>query len=79
MGWKEPLYAAKVESIKNSCSAGHVVGDEFEINTHKTGGICGYCYHDLFPPRSWPCAWAARSPGGTPTSSHTSAPTGTTS
>jgi len=49
MGWKEPVYVAKVESIKKSCSAGHEVGDEFELNTHKTGGICGYCYHDLFP------------------------------
>lgn len=46
---KEPIYLAKVESILKSCSAGHKVGDEFEINTHKTGGICGYCYHDLFP------------------------------
>lgn len=49
MGWKEPVYVAKVESIKRSCSADHEVGDEFELNTHKTGGICGYCYHDLFP------------------------------
>lgn len=49
MGWKEPVYVAKVESIKRGCSAGHEVGDEFELNTHKTGGICGYCYHDLFP------------------------------
>jgi uncharacterized repeat protein (TIGR04076 family) len=49
MGWKEPVYVAKVESIKESCGAGHEVGDTFEINTHKTGGICGWCYHDLFP------------------------------
>jgi uncharacterized repeat protein (TIGR04076 family) len=49
MGWKEPVYEAKVVSIKKSCSAGHEVGDVFEVNTHKTGGICGYCYHDLFP------------------------------
>ena len=38
MGWKEPVYVAKVESIKKSCGAGHEVGDTFEINTHKTGG-----------------------------------------
>ena len=49
MGWKEPVYEATVESIERSCSAGHKVGDFFEINTHETGGICGYCYHDLFP------------------------------
>jgi len=49
MSWKEPVYEATVESIERSCSAGHKVGDVFEINTHETGGICGYCYHDLFP------------------------------
>jgi uncharacterized repeat protein (TIGR04076 family) len=47
--WKEPEFQAKVVSIKGRCSAGHKVGDAFEINTHKTGGICGWCYHDLFP------------------------------
>jgi uncharacterized repeat protein (TIGR04076 family) len=45
----EPVYVAEVVSVKKSCSAGHKVGDRFEINTHKTGGICGYCYHELFP------------------------------
>ena len=49
LGWKEPVFEAKVESIEKNCSAGHEVGDFFEINTHKTGGICGWCYHDLFP------------------------------
>ncbi len=49
MAWKEPVYEARVVSIEKSCSAGHEVGDAFEINTHKTGGLCGYCYHDLFP------------------------------
>jgi len=46
---EEPVYLAKVVSIEKSCSAGHKVGDEFAINTHKTDRICGYCYHDLFP------------------------------
>ena len=49
MAWKEPVFVAKVESIKKNCSAGHKVGDTFQINTHETGGICGWCYHDLFP------------------------------
>ncbi|MFX0200070.1 MAG: TIGR04076 family protein [Candidatus Hodarchaeota archaeon] len=49
MSWKEPVFKAKIESIKRNCSAGHKVSDTFEINTHKTGGICGWCYHDLFP------------------------------
>jgi len=30
-------------------SADRKVDETFEINTHRTGGICGYCYHDLFP------------------------------
>jgi uncharacterized repeat protein (TIGR04076 family) len=45
----EPIYEAEVVSILKNCSAGHRVGDKFEINTHKTSGICGHCYHDLFP------------------------------
>ena len=49
MSWTEPIFIAKVTSKKGPCGAGHEVGDTFEINTHKTGGICGYCYHDLFP------------------------------
>jgi uncharacterized repeat protein (TIGR04076 family) len=46
---EEPIYEAEVISIKKNCSAGHKVGEKFEINTHKTGGICGYCYHEMFP------------------------------
>ncbi len=49
MSWEEPVFEAKVESVLKNCSAGHDVGDVFEINTHKTDGICGWCYHDLFP------------------------------
>jgi uncharacterized repeat protein (TIGR04076 family) len=46
---EEPVYVAEVTSVAKECCAGHNGGDKFEINTHKTGGICGYCYHDLFP------------------------------
>jgi uncharacterized repeat protein (TIGR04076 family) len=49
MAWKEPVFVATVESMKQTCSAGHKVGDTFQINKRKTGGICGWCYHDLFP------------------------------
>ncbi len=49
MSWKEPVYIAKVVGQKGRCGAGHKVGDTFELNTHKTSGICGWCYHDLFP------------------------------
>jgi hypothetical protein len=37
MAWKEPVFVAKVESIKKNCSAGHKVGATFQINTHETG------------------------------------------
>lgn len=49
--WEEPVFIAEFISIKGRCSAGHKVGDPFEINTHRTGGICSWCYHDLFPTR----------------------------
>ena len=58
---KEPAYIAEITSIAKSCSAGHKVGDRFEINTHKTGGICGYCYHDLFP-TLMTCCYGGRIP-----------------
>ncbi len=45
----ESVYIAEVLSILRNCSAGHSVGDKFEVNTHETDGICGYCYHDMFP------------------------------
>lgn len=40
---------AEVVSVEGSCSAGHAVGDKFEISCHDTGGLCGYFYHDIFP------------------------------
>lgn len=40
---------ATVIEIKGTCNAGHQVGDRFDINCHKTAGLCGYFYHDLFP------------------------------
>lgn len=49
MSWRNIVYLATVMSSKGICHAGHEVGDTFELNTHKTGGICGFCYHDMFP------------------------------
>lgn len=49
MSWRDVEFVAKVISVKGLCAAGHNIGDEFVINTHKTGGICGFVYHDLFP------------------------------
>jgi uncharacterized repeat protein (TIGR04076 family) len=40
---------ASVISAKGHCSAGHQVGDSFEISCHNPAGLCGYFYHDIFP------------------------------
>ena len=44
MSSKELIFIAKVVDKKGLCGAGHEVGDTFEINRLKTGGICGICY-----------------------------------
>lgn len=46
LGYK--LVATVVE-VKGDCSAGHQVGDIFEISAYNTGGLCGFYYHDIFP------------------------------
>lgn len=40
---------ATVSSVKGKCSAGHQVGETFEISCHDPGGLCGFFYHDIFP------------------------------
>ena len=40
---------ATVMSVKGTCSAGHQVGECFEISCHDPGGLCGFFYHDIFP------------------------------
>jgi uncharacterized repeat protein (TIGR04076 family) len=40
---------ATVISIKGNCSAGHKIGDNFEINCYKAGNLCGFFYHNIFP------------------------------
>jgi uncharacterized repeat protein (TIGR04076 family) len=40
---------AVVISVKGECSAGHRVGDRFELCCHNPGGLCGFFYHDIFP------------------------------
>ncbi|MBN1102036.1 MAG: TIGR04076 family protein [Deltaproteobacteria bacterium] len=44
----KPL-VAEVISVKGSCSAGHKVGDTFQIGCWDSGGLCGFFYHDIFP------------------------------
>lgn len=38
-----------IKEIKGFCSAGHKVGDSMELSMHKTGGLCGALYHDIYP------------------------------
>jgi uncharacterized repeat protein (TIGR04076 family) len=38
-----------IKSIKGTCSAGHKVGDTFELSGHSSAGLCGFFYHNLFP------------------------------
>jgi len=40
---------AKVTGVKGSCSAGHTVGETFDISCHDPAGLCGFFYHDMFP------------------------------
>ncbi|MEM2465074.1 MAG: TIGR04076 family protein [Nitrososphaerota archaeon] len=38
-----------IKEIKGRCSAGHKVGDKFELSMHETSNLCGLFYHDIFP------------------------------
>jgi uncharacterized repeat protein (TIGR04076 family) len=40
---------ATVCGVAGSCSAGHQVGETFEISCYDSGGLCGFFYHDIFP------------------------------
>lgn len=40
---------ARVLSVKGDCSAGHKVGDTFDLSCYNTDGLCGFFYHDIFP------------------------------
>ncbi len=44
----KPL-SAEVVSVKGECSAGHKVGDTFQLSCWDSGGLCGFFYHDIFP------------------------------
>lgn len=50
---KDPGIGYKVVATviggEGKCSAGHVVGETFEISCYDPAGLCGYFYHDIFP------------------------------
>ena len=58
-------FNAEILEVKGDCSAGHKVGDKFQISCYDSGGLCGFFYHDIFPSLSvmqfggkYPCAKA---------------------
>jgi len=38
-----------IKGVKGHCNAGHFVGQQLELDGHRTGGMCGFFYHDTFP------------------------------
>lgn len=40
---------ATIADVKGKCTAGHKVGDSFEISCHNPAGLCGFFYHRIFP------------------------------
>lgn len=40
---------ATITGVKGDCSAGHKVGESFEISCYNPGGLCGFYYHQIFP------------------------------
>ena len=40
---------ATVTGVKGKCQAGHQLGDRFPISCYDAGGLCGFCYHAIFP------------------------------
>lgn len=41
--------AGIIKEVKGTCSAGHKVGDTFELSGHNTAGMCGFFYNGIFP------------------------------
>jgi uncharacterized repeat protein (TIGR04076 family) len=40
---------ATVIDVKGNCSAGHTLGESFEISCHNSAELCGFFYHQIFP------------------------------
>ncbi|HUW63709.1 MAG TPA: TIGR04076 family protein [Spirochaetia bacterium] len=50
---KDPGIGSKISAtvieVKGHCSAGHQVGNTFELSAHNPSQMCGFFYHDVFP------------------------------
>jgi uncharacterized repeat protein (TIGR04076 family) len=40
---------AEVISLKGECTAGHKVGDSFDVSCFDSAGMCGFLYNAIFP------------------------------
>lgn len=40
---------ATIAEVEGKCTAGHKVGDSFDISCHNPAGLCGFFYHRIFP------------------------------
>ncbi len=40
---------ATVIDVKGNCSAGHTIGESFDISCHNPAGLCGFFYHQIVP------------------------------
>jgi len=38
-----------IKEIRGFCSAGHKVGDTFELSGYSSAGLCGFFYQGIFP------------------------------
>jgi uncharacterized repeat protein (TIGR04076 family) len=38
-----------IKAVKGTCSSGHLPGDRIELSGHRSGGLCGFLYHQAFP------------------------------
>jgi uncharacterized repeat protein (TIGR04076 family) len=39
---------AEVVGLVGQCTAGHKIGDTFDISCYNASGMCGFLYHALF-------------------------------
>ena len=44
----KPRLRATIIEIKGRCNAGHKLGDKFELDCYRPGGLCGFFYHAIF-------------------------------
>jgi uncharacterized repeat protein (TIGR04076 family) len=46
---REPIIKATVVEVRGTCNALHKTGDVLRLDCYRTGGLCGFFYHSVFP------------------------------